>query len=206
MYNALLKTHYIVVTLFLLIYVVKTILLLSNKNDVLAAFSKKVKVPEMIVSTLFLLTGIYLATQLSFNGKYTYLFWIKIAMVVVSIPVAIVGFKKSNKILAALSLLLITGSFGIAESFHKKKGIAKDEVVVSGNDGAQLYQANCALCHGGDGKLGMSGAADLTATTLDKEGIKNIILNGKGAMVPVQMNAEQADAVAAYVEANIKGR
>ena len=37
-----------------------------------------------------------------------------------------VNFKKSNKILAALSLFLIVGSYGLAESFSKKKGIEKN--------------------------------------------------------------------------------
>src|SRR5882762_6849469 len=101
MQTGILHTHYLVVTLFLLIYVIKTILLLSNKSDLLASFSKKVKVVEMIVSFLFLLTGIYLTTQLSFGGKYDYLFYVKIVLVLSSIPIAIIGFRKSNKVLAA---------------------------------------------------------------------------------------------------------
>src|SRR5690606_3227004 len=101
-------------TLFLLIYVVKTILLISDKNDLLAKFVRRTRVAEMIISALFLITGIYLATQLPFNSRYDYLFYIKLAMVFASIPVAIIGFKRGNKIVAALSLLLITGSYGIA--------------------------------------------------------------------------------------------
>src|SRR3954470_18580156 len=141
MYKGFLHTHYLVVTLFLLIYVIKTILLLSNRNDLLATFTKKVRVFEMIVSALFLITGIYLATQLPFNSKYDYLFWIKIVMVFASIPLAVIGFKRGNKILAALSLLLITGSYGVAEVYSKRKGIAKTETAASGstNDGAALY-------------------------------------------------------------------
>ena len=94
MNTGILHLHYLVVTLFLLIYVIKTILLLSNKNDLLGKFSKKIKVPEMIISTLFLLTGVFLLTKLPFGGKYDYLLWIKLSMVAVSIPVAIIGFKK----------------------------------------------------------------------------------------------------------------
>lgn len=209
MYKGFLHTHYLVVTLFLLIYVIKTILLLGNKKDLLATFSKKVKVFEMIVSFLFLVTGIYLATQLPFGGKYDYLFYIKIVLVLAAIPLAVIGFKKSNKILAALSLLLITGSFGLAESYHKKKGIPKDSAdsssAVASLDGETLFKANCVLCHGNDGKLGISGAKDLSATTMDAAEIKEIILNGKGLMPAAGVNAEQAAAIAEYVSGNLKG-
>ena len=80
----------------------KTILLLSNKIETLNSFTKKIKIPEMVISFLFLATGIFLATQLPFGSKYDYLFFIKVAMVLVSIPIAIIGFKKQNKLLAAL--------------------------------------------------------------------------------------------------------
>ncbi len=208
MHKGILHTHYLVVILFLLIYVVKTVLLLSNKNDVLAAFTKKVKVAEMIISVLFLLSGIYLATQLPFQSKYDYLFWIKLLLVAASIPLAVVGFKKGNKILASLSLLLLTISFGIAESYKKKKSIPKDTIAVdAGNrNAAEIYQINCVMCHGADGKLGMAGASDLSASALSKEEIKTIILKGKGSMAAIAMSPEQADAVAAYVDSNIKGK
>ncbi len=206
MLTGILHTHYLVVTLFLLIYVIKTILLLSNKNDLLATFTKKVKIVEMIVSFLFLLTGIYLTTQLSFGGKYDYLFYIKIALVLASIPIAVIGFRKSNKVLAALSLLMITGSFGLAESFHKKKGIAKNEAaMVASSDGESLYKANCVLCHGSDGKLGASGAKDLSTSTMEFSEMKEIILHGKGLMPAAQVNEEQAAAIAEYVNGKLKG-
>ncbi len=206
MYKGILHTHYLVVTLFLLIYVIKTILLLSNKNDLLASFTKKVKIAEMIISSLFLITGIYLATQLPFGGKYDYLFWIKLVMVLAAIPIAIIGFKKSNKILAALSLLLITGAYGLAESYKKKKAIPKEiNTAISSTDGASLYTEYCLKCHGADGKLGLSGAKDLSASQLDLAGIKEIILHGKNLMQPVMVNEEQANSIAEYVNGSIKG-
>jgi mono/diheme cytochrome c family protein len=206
MYKGFLHTHYLVVTLFLLIYVIKTILLLSNKTDLLAIFTRKVKVFEMIVSALFLITGIYLATQLPFNGKYDYLFWIKLVMVFASIPLAVIGFKRGNKILAALSLLLITGSYGIAEVYGKRKGIAKDSgATIAANDGEALYGKNCMLCHGEDGKLGASGATDISKTELDIQGIKEVILNGKGNMAAVHVSETEAEMIADYVNGHLKG-
>ena len=208
MYKGFLHTHYLTVTLFLLIYVVKTILLLSERKELLATFTRKVKVFEMIVSALFLITGIYLATKLPFQSKYDYLFWIKLAMVFTSIPVAIIAFKRGNKILAALSLLLITGSYGIAEVYGKKKGISKADFgrVIAPGDGKGLYEANCRICHGDDGKLQVSGAKDITGTGLDRQGIKAIILNGRGLMNPVKVSEEQAEAIASYVDEHLKVR
>ena len=205
MNTGILHLHYLVVTLFLLIYVIKTILLLSNKNDLLGKFSKKIKVPEMIISTLFLLTGVFLLTKLPFGGKYDYLLWIKLSMVAVSIPVAIIGFKKSNKALAALSLLLITGSFGLAEVYHKRKGIAKENTEMAATDAKSIYETNCASCHGTDGKLGLAGAKDLSATLLDNAAIKDVIKNGKGLMPASQLDDEKASIVAEYVSTQIKG-
>ncbi len=209
MYKGFLHTHYLTVTLFLLIYVIKTILLLSDKKELLLTFTKKVKIFEMIVSTLFLITGIYLATQLPFNSKYDYLFWIKLIMVFSSIPVAIIAFKRGNKILAALSLLLITGSYGVAEVYSKRKGIAADSngaSSIASDDGKRLYEANCRLCHGDDGKLGASGARDISTTSLDVAGIKAVILKGKGMMNAVPVTEEQAKAIAQYLDEELRVR
>lgn len=207
MYKGILHTHYFVVTLFLLIYVIKTILLLSNKSELLAAFTKKVKIPEMIVSFLFLATGVYLMTLLPFGGKFDYLFWIKIVLVLSSIPLAVVGFKKQNKLLASLSLLMIVASFGLAEVYSKKKGVAEEGITdASVTDGKTLYETNCKLCHGDDGKLGMAGARDISATGLDAAAIKEVILKGQKTMAPVNVSDEQAAAIAEYVSANLKGR
>lgn len=206
MYKGFLHTHILVVTLFLLLYVIKTILLLSNRNDLLQKFSKMFRIPEMIISVLFLITGVYLALQLPFGSKYDYLFWIKIVMVFASIPLAVIGFKKSNKILAALSLLLITGSYGLAEVYGKKKGIVATHEMATGSDGLAYYQVNCKLCHGDDGKLMMAGAKDLSKTTMDVAAIKEIIIKGKSTMPPAPVNEEQAQMIAEYVHSNLKGK
>lgn len=208
MYKGFVHTHYLVVTLFLVLYVVKTILLLSDRRELLQKFTRKTRVFEMIVSALFLITGIYLAAQLPFNSRYDYLFWIKLVMVFASIPLAVVGFKRYNKILASLSLLLITGAYGLAEVYGAKR--AREKATVQADDSTEegspraLYVQNCSLCHGTDGKLGASGAKDLTATTYDAAGITQIILNGKGLMRPIEVSSEEAQAIAGYVENTLR--
>jgi mono/diheme cytochrome c family protein len=202
MIQALLITHRIVVTLFFLIYVIKTILLLSNKQDLLQKFTKTVKVPEMIVSAMFLITGVYLLFQLpSINN----IMIIKLVLVFASIPVAIIGFKKGNKLLAALSLLMITASYGLAEVGKKKREKGAD-IISTNINGREIYEARCASCHGLDGKAGLSGASDLSASAMDKEQIMEVIRNGKNTMPPVDITPEQSEAVAVYLENSVKGK
>ena len=93
MYKAIFYTHLVSVNLFLLIYLVKTILLVANKNEALAKFNKINKVPEMIISTLFLVSGIYLLTQI---GTTKFLI-IKIAIVFVIIYLWVVQMLKDEK-------------------------------------------------------------------------------------------------------------
>jgi len=204
MFETIKLIHKISVILFLLIYFIKTILLISNKEDLLAKLTKTLKVPEMIVSALFLLTGIYLLTQIP---EIKPLMIVKVGLVFLSIPIAVIGFKKKNKILGALSLLMITASYGLAEIAAKNKAkISEQAVNIEGKiDGNQIYTDNCALCHGADGKLGMAGAADISATQLDTVAIANVILMGKGNMKKVEgLSQDQARAVALYVKNGLK--
>lgn len=61
-------------------------------------------------------------------------------------------------------------------------------VASSSEDTKELVEKNygrkCAICHGRNGKLGASGAPDLTASKLDKDGVIAIITAGKGKMPP----------------------
>jgi cytochrome c6 len=50
---------------------------------------------------------------------------------------------------------------------------------------ANLYAMHCAQCHGDDGKLGASGAKDLSLTSLSDNEIHARIVKGKNAMPPM---------------------
>jgi len=67
--------------------------------------------------------------------------------------------------------------------------------------GAALFSTNCTLCHGKDGKLGISGAKDLTVTTLTKEEMIALVTNGKGAMTAYKnvLTKAEIDAVVEHV-------
>jgi uncharacterized membrane protein SirB2 len=198
MFKIIFYTHLVSVVSFLLIYLIKTILLLSNKEDALTKFTKSVKVPEMIVSTLFLLSGIYLLTQVPSINMFLI---IKIIIVFASIPLAVIGFKKKNKGLAVVSFILIVAAYGLAEMSKKKssKVVTSNTVATTGEG---IYTANCSRCHGDDGKLGLAGAVDLSMSTMDLVTKVNVITNGKNGIMPAygMLGEEQIQAVAAYTE------
>lgn len=206
MATALHHTHLLSVVLFLLIYLTKTFLLLSNKNETLAKFTKTFKVPEMIISTLFLATGI---TMIYFIGVTTLLL-IKIAMVFASIPLAVIGFKKGNKVLATLSLLLIIGAYGLAEI--NKKRVQKQSIDPSVENatatnynatvhGEALYKANCQKCHGESGVGGPMGVS-LVLSKLDATQKAERISNGLGAMPAFNgvLNEQEISALVSFIE------
>lgn len=206
MLKGLLYTHLLSVILFLLIYLVKTFLLLTNKKEGLAKFTKIVMVPEMVISVLFLATGIYLLMQFGL----TKLLLIKIIAVVLSIPLAIIGFKKQNKILATIAFLLIVASYGLAEVNKKRieRQIVNPKLAdVSNPDynlvkhGEAVYMAYCQRCHGTGGTNG-PGGLDLTLTTTDHDTkIKRVVI-GTDLMAGFKdvLNSQEVEAVVAYVE------
>ena len=200
MATGMLHTHYLMVVLFTLIYLVKTILLLSDKYELLEKFKKKTKVAEMIVSFGFLATGIFLMTKTEINMFHI----IKISLVLFSIPLAVIGFKNKNKILAALSFFLIVVSFSLA---YKAKDM-KAGMKTLAQTGKAIFEEKCALCHGNDGKLGLNGAKNLAITTLNHQGIVEIITNGKNAMASYKstLSAEQIESVSSYIESDLKGK
>jgi mono/diheme cytochrome c family protein len=200
MYKGIFYTHLITVNLFLLIYLVKNILLLANKEEALAKLTKVLKVPEMIISTLFLLTGIYMLTQVP---EINYMMIIKIVLVFASIPLAVIGFKKKKKALALLSFVMIIAAYGLAE-MSKKKGASPAPETAAGasTGGHDIYTANCVSCHGEDGKLGLMDAGDLSVSALSLDERISIIKNGKDAMAGFngRLTDEQIRAVAEYTE------
>jgi len=187
--------HLFSVITFLLIYLVKTFLLLFQSADKQAAFKAKTKILEMVVSALFLLIGGYMLTQIP---EIKPMMYVKIALVLASIPIAIIAYKRSNKLLAILSLVLIIASYGLAE-MSKKPRI--DKSTAESMDGAALFSANCTGCHGDDGKKGLAGASDLSVSTLDEAGLMEVILNGRGNMQSYKgaLTDEQAKVIATYI-------
>lgn len=104
-----------------------------------------------------------------------------------------VGF---NKILFFSSSLFLF-SCSSNDSVKENNGLVENEVNLSGKE---LYLQQCAICHGEDGKLGASGAKDLSISKLDAKGAKTIILNGKNGMPPMRELLESEENVLKVIE------
>ncbi len=200
----LVSIHLVSVQLFLLLYIIKTILLFSNKG-MLTKFTGATKWLEMIVSTLFLITGIWLLFIL---GAIKMLLIVKFVLVFISIPVSVIAFKRHNKLLAVLSLLLIVGAYGLSEA-AKNKPFMPTKVEVNGNadevakTGIKTYIANCAMCHGKDGMKMYRDAKDLSISGLDQAKIEMMVREGsKGKMPAFEGTLSEVEiiAVSAYLQ------
>jgi cytochrome c553 len=209
MYIGLLHTHRLVVILFLLLYVAKLILLLSEKEEWLTILTKKSKIAEMVISFLFLATGIGMLFNIA---EIKMMLIIKFIAVAASIPLAIIGFKKKNKILASVAVLLIIVSYGLAEMSKRsveKKSLTSDIVqdINSTNydlnlHGKAVFGTYCQVCHGEEGTLGLSGAKNLQKSQLNEQEILNIITNGKGNMAGYgkSLSEQEIKAVSSYIQ------
>jgi cytochrome c6 len=67
-------------------------------------------------------------------------------------------------------------------------------------NGKDVYKANCVACHGMDGKLGFSGAKDLTKSTSTQAEIEHQVTKGKGSMAGFEktLTHEEIVQVSAY--------
>lgn len=208
-----LHSHITIVTLFLLFLLFKTILLLAGKKELLAKVRTKGKMADPILGTLMLITGGYLLSL--YDTVPTYL-WVKAIIVILVIPIGIIAFKKENKILAVIGLLLTVYIYGVAEAgsltFSKQTSsvpsVETETVTVNNSDqqavenGKTIYLAECKKCHGTDGKKGLFKAPDLTKSELTLEEKVAWIKAGKGVMPAYEdkLSQKEIEAVAVYLE------
>lgn len=203
--------HVASASLFLLDYVIKTILLLSGSTS-LEKYKKVTKVPSMIISTLFLVSGIYMIAQIGMANIGGW-FHLKVTLVIVGIVLGVIGFKKNNKAMAVISTILFLYVYGLSETKDIKLGIGKPSMAEVVTDtaaanydilvhGKAIYINNCMRCHGEDGKAGINGATDLTGSLCENRGLIGIIKHGRNLMPAYkdQLTEQEILAVAEYVK------
>jgi uncharacterized membrane protein SirB2 len=208
MYTALFHTHRLVVSIFVALYFVKMVLLLMDREK-LDKFRKITKVPEIIVSVLFLATGI---GMLIMKPTMSFTQVIKLALVVAAIPFGVIGFARGNKVIGVLSFVCLVGAYGLAEMGKRiiPKVQLAPEIITDAEakdydqlrHGEALYTEYCRSCHGPDGKLGLGGAYDIATSTINRTEEMNVILNGRGTMPAFRNVLSQRDveAIVAFTQ------
>ncbi|MBO9701954.1 MAG: SirB2 family protein [Sporocytophaga sp.] len=213
-----LHTHNLVVVIFLITFIIKTVLLLLNKYEQLDKIREKTKVLEMIMGTLILITGGYLLYATKNTQPYIIA---KIVIVLACIPLGIVGLKKKNKALTVIALLGFLYVLGIAltksltltkqkievpASVSEESSAASEEIIQENADNGlrnakAIFEKECARCHGVDGKQGLAGAKDLTVSQLTDAEKKEMILKGKGLMAGYEgrLTEQEVDNLVLYV-------
>ncbi len=102
----------------------------------------------------------------------------------------------SNKYLFFSSILLL---FSCSSNVSLKEKNKTGEIIEV-STGKELYLQQCAICHGADGRLGASGAKDLSLSKLDEKSTKAIILNGKNGMPPMRELLQSEENVLKVIE------
>jgi mono/diheme cytochrome c family protein len=109
-------------------------------------------------------------------------------------------------LLATCSILSACGGGNAQPGQETKASAAKARAALPEADGNELgmavYKKTCKLCHGLDGKLGGSGAANLSISLLSEEEAISVIQKGRGLMQAYEdlLTEEEIKAVASYIQ------
>ena len=202
--------HIASAVLFIIDYVVKSMLLVFDKNTALDKYKAYTKVISMIISTIFLVTGIYWLTQIGMKTIGGW-FHLKLTITIVGLILGIIGFKKKNKAMVLISTFLFVYIYFLSttKSVMLKKanldGIVTDTTAANYDvlvHGKAIYINNCLRCHGEDGKAGVNGASNLTASMCENKGLIGIIKHGRNLMPAYKdlLSETEINAVASYVK------
>lgn len=203
--------HIISISIFLGLLIFQTILLLANKTESLESLKSKTKVPNMINSSVFLITGIYLISQIGMANVGGW-FHLKLTLVFIGIPLGIIAIKKNKKALAVLTCLIYLYVYGISETksatfrMNKKQidNVIMDPMAENYDlvkHGQNVYLANCVICHGEDGKAKLMESSDLSISTLSIDSNIQVIKNGRKTMQSFanRLNEGEINAVANFL-------
>lgn len=96
--------------------------------------------------------------------------------------------------------LSLDGLNNAEEMANEEEGGEQTETAEGGSfDPEGHYQQSCVGCHGGNYEGGAGPALTGVGERLSQEEIKDVLVNGRGAMPPGLVPAENADAMAEWV-------
>lgn len=216
----MLHSHHLVTVLYLLLLAFKLVLLFAGNKERLATVNSRTKIPRIVLEALMLATGLYLVFRSPLGAEAEYM--VKYGALAAGIALGVVAFKRYNKVLGAICLLLFVYVYGMSRlhdpMLRPLSARISQAVTQTGAEaaplakGEALYSAACARCHGEDGKGNFRWKKALkeqhknlleSPVRMSKESIKSIVANGRNAMPAFNedLSPEQIEAVAEYVQA-----
>lgn len=112
-YLVLKNIHMAFAISYFVIYNVKGLFFLFSTQEKYLWYKSKTIALEMLLSVLFLASGIFLISKKGM-AFLPGVFHLKLTLVILTIPLGIIGFKKNSKILVALSMLSLLAVLVIA--------------------------------------------------------------------------------------------
>lgn len=107
--------------------------------------------------------------------------------------------KKKNLILGVFIAvgIIVLNSTSCTQQTKPAASLEKKEI-----NGGDIYNRYCVSCHGKDGKMGISGAKDLSISPLTLEEKISVISYGRGGMMPYKdlLSKEEIEAVAQFIK------
>ena len=91
----------------------------------------------------------------------------------------ILGYIRRRMVIKSITILLFLGLTLVGCEEPPNPSENPD---YKSRSGEKIYKERCTTCHGADGKLGDSGAKDLSVSKMDSGAIAKIIKNGKNGM------------------------
>jgi mono/diheme cytochrome c family protein len=184
----MLHSHHLVVVLYLLL-IVAGLGVMILRRAALEAFNKRARIGHMVLGSLMLLTGGYLAVKspLGFSG----LALVKYVLLLAAIGLAVVGLRRLKAALVAGSIVVLLYVYGISKTDslmltpvadRMEKAWQATAMLPTTEKGKVLYTVGCVACHGANGKAGYLKSKDLTASRVDSSYIAALLKNGKGLM------------------------
>lgn len=209
----ILHTHTLVVVLYVALFAIKTILILTGQRNLLTTFNGKTRIVHIFLATALLGTGGYLIGKAP-DGMAAYNI-AKIVFLVLAMGVAFVAVKRFKAAFAILALSGFAYIFVLAKSrdlflrseeTRLKAALQSFEAVSPRPDvalarGKTIYEAACNRCHGADGRAGYRKAFDLQTSALADAAVVATVSGGRNTMPAYPyLSRPELDDLLAYVK------
>jgi len=110
-YTGLKHSHTLFAIIFVLSFLIKTVLLFMGKNEQLDKFRKRTRVIlDMILPTLLIALG----SIMGMSAGWPHILYVKLILLILSIPMGIVAMRRKNKMLAVATCIVLLSIIVIA--------------------------------------------------------------------------------------------